>query len=512
MTNIEPEDGDFVGRGNDIEELSQLIVVRKKRIVSILGTGGLGKTRLAKELGQRLIKEFSGGVWFADLNESKTENGIAKVIHEIFGQHLASSQIQPVDAVVELLKEKGKILLILDNFEQIVELADESVSYWVKKLPLVSFLITSRAALKIKNEQQFRLELINTLPNTESHFNIISKNDSVKLFVGRAKQISRNFIITPDNAKYVNRICSRLEGLPLAIELAAGRINIQSVKDISESLQNQLSLKDDVKDRDKRHSTLEKAIAWSFDLLTEIEQEAFLQTAIFRDGFSLEAAKQVLTFSSVLGEADIEEVISNLVENSLLRTTNKRDAVRFDMFVAVEEFAELHLKKLKGHDYYKNLVDRWADYYISFIIENNKYLRTEDGNSSLDKMDDELENIFGIQEEYIKLNEPKKAAKAILVFSETMSVRGPALLRMPRLMLSYDAFENIENEYVGRLALELSKAYLDKGEWNEGELFADIAVNVARKTGIEKDLANALMQQGKMMKERGYLNRSIYIL
>ena len=512
LTNIDPEDGEFVGREKDIEELLELIVGRKKRIVSILGTGGLGKTRLAKELGYKLIKDFSGGVWFADLNESKTENGIAKVIHEIFGQHLSSSQIQPADAVVELLKDKGKILLILDNFEQIVELADESISYWVKKLPSVSFLITSRAALKIKNEQQFRLDLINTLPKTENDFNIISKNDSVKLFLGRAKQLRRNFSITPDNAKYINSICNRLEGLPLAIELAASRIKIQSAKDISESLQNQLSLKDDVQDRDKRHSTLEKAITWSFDLLTKVEQEAFLQTAIFKDGFSLEAAKKILTFPPVLGKIDIEEVIGNLVENSLLRTTTKRDTVRFDMFVAVEEFAELHLTKLKGHGYYKDLVDRWADYYVPFIIENNKFLRTKDGNSSLDKTDDELENIFGIQEEYIKLNQPEKAAKAILVFSETMSSRGPALLRVPRLMLSYDAFENKEHGYVGKLALELSKAHLDKGEWNEGELFADVAVNVARKIGDKKDLANSLMQQGKMMKERGYLNRSIYIL
>jgi len=508
-SNIVPVGNVFIGREKEEKDIIEILSDAKNRIVSIVGPGGIGKTRLAKEVGVKVKGQYAGGVWFVDLSETSTETGIAYAIHEAFEEKFNSSQIEPQKAVLDLLSDRQNTLLILDNFEQIIDLADESVAYWAESLTNIDFLVTSRIPLRIRAEQQYRLDSLELVSVGTDDFSTISKSSSVRLFSARAKQNRIDYDLE-NNFEYVNKICNDLEGIPLAIELVAGKVNAFSTKEIFERLDNKLKIKNSLKDRNQKHKTLEATIDWSYQLLKDFEKDAFLQLSIFRNGFTIESAESVI----LLEEKDntIEDIISSLVEQSLLRAYQSNQKTRYDMFVAVNEYAFNSLKEKKSEQYVEELIERYGDYYYEYVASLNKKIHSKNGYIALEKLGEELENVFNAQELLIEINHFERAADLILNFADTMDLRGPAPLRIPKLKLSYEAFEGQQNVFVGRLAFEMSKAYWSKGLWNEGEEYADKAVVILEKYGELYDIAKALRQQGMMRKERGYLKRSIPVL
>jgi predicted ATPase/tetratricopeptide (TPR) repeat protein len=517
-TNLALPTTSFVGRREEIKALKELLAVESVRLVTLVGPPGIGKTRLSIQVGREMADQLPGGCWFANLIDAVTLTGIAHAITQAFGFSLASAQMTQQEAIVELLKPRGPLLLILDNFEQVVHLAGDTVGYWLTKLPDAKFLATSREILNLSGEHEYRLDSL-SLPPIEAQdcdMQEVLECESVKLFVERAQQSRQDFLLSEENISAVASICRELQGIPLSIELAAARIRIYSPAQMAQNLGEKFSFGEKFsllrairRDQHDRQWTLFGSIDWSYQLLKPWEQHAFLQICIFRGDFFLDAAESVIDLSTYGDAPAVSEVVQSLCEKSLLNAHEMRYGVRFDMLVAIQEFGQAVWMKVAGPADQEALARRWAGFYIPYAQYWNERVHSTTGSRALDLLSLELENIFGIQDWFLNHGIAEIAADAILAFAETMAVRGPAHLRVPRLEKSLAKLDERHPELRLRLMTVLSAAHWSLGQWNEAMELANQAVALLPGLDPSAHAAAALRQQGRIRTDRGYLHRAL---
>jgi predicted ATPase len=505
-TNIKTVDEEFIGRENKIIEIKKTLINEKNRLVTIIGTGGFGKTRLALEVGKELNHKYSGGVWFVNLVDAETETGVAKSIYDAFSQEMTSSQVSAREAIILLLEKREKVLLILDNFEQIVEECSETIDFMLSNLPTVQILVTSTRRLKLSYANLVDIEPLDTIDTSIKDPDELKKNESIQLFLNRSSKINREFDKDIDDLIIINRICNELEGIPLGIELAASRSDLLNIEEIYEGIKsnNYQDLENYSHDKHKKHHSLYAVVNWSFNLLTEIEKELFIQLAIFKTSFTADLAKKIVILENTTYSLNFTKTLDNLVKSSLLKANVNSKPTRFSFPITVYNFGNKRLYELKDAAYISDLIERYGDTYISFLIIENHKSKNILTSKSLKRMHAELENIFSIQELLIKNKSFKKAAEIISFFAEVLSVKGPESIRIKKLRYSYDNIVDRNNIYSCRLAIELSKAYQSRGQYDEGDRFGEKSVSIAREFEDKSILAHALLQLGKMKNVRGY--------
>jgi len=309
----------FVGREADLEAIERALA--DARLVTLVGPGGMGKTRLAIRFGAG--KSFPGGCWFCDLTEAKSVDGIASAVGGALSVPLGRG-----DAIQQLghaIAVRGRCLLVLDNFEQIVRHAAETVGRWRQLAPEATFLVTSRVRLPLENERAIAIEPLSLEEGTE-------------LFSLRAHGLRPGLEFTDDAARDIVR---HLDGIPLAIELAAARTRVMSVAQVAENLRKRFQLL--AGGSGARHETLEGTIAESWEMLAPWEKAAWAQCAVFEGGGTLEAATAVVDLGAWPGAPATVDVLQSLVDQSLLRTyvppSGGAFDVRFGMYVALQEYA-----------------------------------------------------------------------------------------------------------------------------------------------------------------------------
>jgi predicted ATPase/class 3 adenylate cyclase len=326
----------FVGRRHEAEEVDAL--VRRSRLVTLSGPGGTGKTRLALEVGARVRDGFSGGVFFVDLSTLTDATLIPASIAAALGLR-EEPERPPLESLQAHLHDL-QLLLILDNFEQL-EAGAPLVASLLAAAPRLTVLVTTREVLHLRGEQEYAVPPLG-LPNLAAlpPFDALSQYDAVALFIQRAKQVRPDFTVDNDNAPAVAAICTRLDGLPLAIELAAARTKVLTPDAILGRLQKSLSLlTSSSRDLSERQRTLRGAIDWSYDLLDEEERVLFRRLGIFVGGCTIERAEAVCDPDGDLG-VDMLDALSSLVDKSLLRQLGHTDAEpRFGMLETVREYA-----------------------------------------------------------------------------------------------------------------------------------------------------------------------------
>ncbi len=316
----------FVGREAELGRLKDLLA--EARLLTLTGPGGSGKTRLAIEAAGGLLDSFADGTFFVDLAPIREPELVPSTIAQTLGVREEATR-----PILEPLKEAlhdQELLLILDNFEQLLDGA-ALVTELVAAAPRLRVMVTSRAPLHLSGEQEFPV-LPMAIPASDLAPARLSEYEAVELFVERARAIDPSFTLNEENGPAVAEICRRLEGLPLAIELAASRIRLLPPEALAERLERRLSLlTGGARDAPARQRTLRQTIAWSHDLLDEEERALFRRLSVFAGGWTLEAAEAV-------GGQDLAsetmDVLGSLVDRSLAR----REGPRFRMLETIREF------------------------------------------------------------------------------------------------------------------------------------------------------------------------------
>ena len=301
----------FVGRTSDLRTLAAAL--SQAPLVSLVGTGGAGKTRLALRHGWSALADTSGGVWFCDLSEARTVDGICGAVAATVGIELG-----PRDAVRTLgraIASRGPTLVILDNFEQVAEHADATLGCWSDLAPDARFLVTTREVLGLPGERTVALPPLDV-------------GDAVALFLTRARAVRDDFEAHED----VTELVQLLDQLPLAIELAAARVRVMSAAQLLARMSDRFRLLTRGGRRRDRQATLRATLDWSWDLLDDDERRALAQLTVFEGGFTLEAAEAVLE----LDELWATDAVQALVDKSLVRALG---GDRFDLLVSVQAYA-----------------------------------------------------------------------------------------------------------------------------------------------------------------------------
>jgi predicted ATPase len=359
--NLPTQPTPFIGRASQIAALKELILNPDVHLITLIGPGGTGKTRIGLQVAQETLSRFPHGVFFVPLaDDTNSEQFISRVAQQL---EVREGGRPLLENIKDYLRDKH-LLLVLDNFEQLISAAP-IVAELLASAPQLKVITSSRIALELQSEHEYPVPPLD-LPQTEndSVLENLRENESVLLFVGRAQAVHPNFALTKDNASAVAEICRRLDGLPLALELAAARIKLLPPQAILSRLDDSLKLlTGGARDLPFRHQTLRNTLQWSYGLLNEEEKILYARLGVFVGGFTLEAAEAVCNAEK---KFDILEVITSLVNNSLLRQEETTDSEpRFSMLETIHAYA---LERLEASAEIDSLHARHAQYYGSIIL------------------------------------------------------------------------------------------------------------------------------------------------
>jgi predicted ATPase/predicted Ser/Thr protein kinase len=331
----------FVGRDKEVAAAKCLLVRGDVRMLTITGPGGIGKSRLALEVSRDMTEHFPFGVYFVPLAAVSDPNLVTFAIAQTLGVRETGGQPH-LEALKEYLQTSlnGPMLLLLDNFEHLAAAAP-MLTELLAFAPGLKFMVTSRAALHVYDEHEFPVPPL-TLPDSKSwpSFEVLSRYSAIALFIQRATAVKPDFEFTEDNACDVAEICARLDGLPLAIELAAARVKLLSPSAMRTRLASRLRLlTGGARDLPARQQTLRQAIDWSYYLLNPSEQKLFRRLSVFLDGCTLEAVESVCDTKSDLG-LDVLDGMASMVDKSLVQQIEQADGEpRFLMLETIREYA-----------------------------------------------------------------------------------------------------------------------------------------------------------------------------
>jgi predicted ATPase/class 3 adenylate cyclase len=340
----------FVGREAELAEANRLL--ESTRLLTLTGPGGTGKTRLSLQLAADVAERYPDGTWFVPLEPVRDPAFVASAIASAIGL-VESGGRTPRDVVVEWIGER-RVLLVLDNFEQVIDGAPV-VGELLRACPNLSVIATSRAPLRVSGEQEYpvpglpvpldilalsELQKLNLRSGERSlAAESISHYEAVKLFIARAVAVRPDFAVTNENAPAVAGICARLHGMPLAIELAAARVKLLQPDAILQRLEHQLNLlASGSRDVPERQQTLRGAIAWSHDLLSEGERRLFARLAVFVGGCDYATAERVCGPPEQVG-VDILDGLMSLADQSLVKSEDVDGVTRFRQLDTIREFA-----------------------------------------------------------------------------------------------------------------------------------------------------------------------------
>ena len=356
-TNLPHQASALLGRQREMQDLRTMLLRTDRRLVTVTGPGGVGKTRLVAAVASRLADDFPQGAFFVDLSRVREGEQVLAEVARVLDVPVEDLGSAP-HALADHIRD-GRMLLVLDNFEQALEGA-VAVARLLEACPALQVVVTSRALLDLRDEQEFALSPMG-LPAGGS-LREVAEAEAVQLFVERARMVRRDFTLTEANAHAVARLCALLDGLPLAIELAASRTRVFPPQALLDRLDDRLRLlTGGSQDAPERHRTLRATIDWSYELLGEDERALFRDLAVFDGGAGFESVETVCAPG-----ADLLDPLVSLVNHSLVRRREDADGQpRFEMLKTIQDYAAGLLEAVPEHRAELRL--RHARHYLALV-------------------------------------------------------------------------------------------------------------------------------------------------
>ena len=376
-TNLPLQPTPLVGREREIREVTELLRRREARVVTLTGTGGTGKTRLAAQVAAELLDDFPDGVFFVNLAPLANPGLVLPTVARTLGVPESGADVG--EALARHLRDR-RLLLLLDNFEHVREVAPAMVAATASAVKL---LVTSRIPLHLATERVYPVSPLQTPDDTDDVERLL-QCESVALFASRARSARPEFAVTAGNARPVAEICTALAGLPLAIELAATRVGVLPPEALLERLNRPLKLlKGGAPDAPDRQRTIRATIDWSYELLEPEGRGLFMRLAVFVAGCTLEAAE------SVCGDdLDVVDGLASLADGGLIRVEGTDEAPRFTMLEPIREYA---VERFEESGEAEQLRRRHAAYFLGLAEEAEPNLRGSPGDW-LDRLEREHDN------------------------------------------------------------------------------------------------------------------------
>ena len=349
--NLPRQASSFVGRERELAEVNALM--QETALLTLVGAGGLGKTRLALRVAAAAMNDFPDGIWFVDLAPVSDATLLPQVLADIVG--VKEEVGRPVVEAVAKYIANLKLLLILDNCEHLVDACADLAMHLLRAGPMVKLLATSREPLRISGEATYPVPALAVPePGQPIALAALGEYEAVRLFVDRAVAVNPSFRLTEQNAAAVTDICKRLDGIPLALELAAARVRAFSAETIAERLGDRFQL---LTGGDRtampRQQTLRAAIDWSYDLLTDSERAVLRRLSVFAGGWTLDAAEVVGTSSDIVA-ADVVDLLGHLVDKSLVIARAGTRGIRYHLLETVRQYGSEKLRLAGESDLHRD--------------------------------------------------------------------------------------------------------------------------------------------------------------
>ncbi len=509
--NLPEEPEELIGREEALATL-RLWLSEGARLITILGPGGMGKTRLAMHFGsaQMGMRSWEGGVWWCDLTEAATQEDICHAVGQALGVHLSGGGggEERVGLLGNALAGRGQALIILDNLEHLTEHVPATLRRWMALAPQVCFLVTSQESLRVAGERILDLAPLGLPVEGDSSVEAIARSEAVRLFVGRARAARGSFELTAEEAPLVVDIVRRLDGIALAIELAAARAAVLSVGQIRERLSRRFELLSaGQRDAVARQATLQGAIDWSWKLLDVTEQAVLAQCSVFRGGFTLEAAEEVLALPP--GGVDVLEIVQALRSKSLLRADAPEGLpgeLRLGMYESIREYASARLAEMGDG---AALVARHAEHYLT--LARGLYGRAHGGHAeALRRLSLERENLLAVCDHALAAWPPTPesvqwALEALVVLEPDVALRGPMGVTLPRLDRALEQAATLTRESLpraealavrGRAHVETGQLAAARRDLEQARAAFQALGEVARQKRILVDLSIVARHEG----------------
>jgi predicted ATPase/class 3 adenylate cyclase len=384
-TNLPVQMTSFVGREREVDEVAAALA--DSRVVTLTGVGGVGKTRLALHAAAEMLPALPDGVFLVELGGI---NDAAAIDETIAAALLVQQQTGQTitESLLSFLGNK-RLLLVLDNCEHLLEPVALLVSQMLGEAFGMRVLATSREALRIDGEQVIAVPSLE-VPDEDADFGLLAVADAIRLFVYRARATRSDFALTVDNASAVVQVCRRLDGIPLAIELAAARVRSMTPSEIAARLDQRFRLlTGGTRTAASRHQTLRGTIDWSYDALEPGEQALLGRLAVCVGGFDLSAA-EAIGEGGAIDALDIDHAVGSLVDKSLVHATEVGDATRYKMLETIREYA---LERLDASGETAEVRTRHAAYYTDFAQRAGAGLKGPTERAWLERVEDELDNL-----------------------------------------------------------------------------------------------------------------------
>ncbi|PWT83837.1 MAG: adenylate/guanylate cyclase domain-containing protein [Acidobacteria bacterium] len=499
--NLPIQSTSFVGRDRELQQVKALL--RSERLVSLTGSGGVGKTRLALHAGADSIDEFYDGVWLVELASLTDASLVPQAVAAVLG-----IREQPGTALIDTLTLQLKtkeLLLVLDNCEHLIEASARLCHSLLAACGNVRVLATSREALRIPGESSYRVPSLATPdPKSNACTEAFTQYAAVRLFIDRALAVNSSFQLNNASAAAVANICHHLDGIPLAIELAAARVRSMSVNEVNQRLNQRFRfLTGGARTTLPRQQTLRSLIDWSYDLLNDGEKALLCRLSVFSGGWTLEAAEQVCVGEGV-EEDRVLDLLTSLVDKNLVVAEERSGATRYRLLETVHQYGRARLREIDDEV-------RWQQRHFACFLSLAEEADTETRHGAhqqrwLDRLEDEHDNLrFALAFPSAEAVDRMRLAIAVGWFWEIRAYFREGRNWFDGLLPVARSGKTAVNATV---LLAAGKFASVQGDYVTAQNLMKEALAIRREQGDRRAIARALVNSGQVAREQGNYEES----